>query len=84
MNVMTDMLRFWKLTTVLSKPRVIEVEVSPPPMQKKAPQEFMFGADAKPPGAEVAAPPAPGKARHIWLANHASDRDVTQSPSNLG
>ena len=42
------------------------------------------GTHAAKPGTVLAAQRTFGKASRLWLANHASGRDVAQTPSNLG
>lgn len=64
--------------------RIAEVEVASSSMQEMAQPELLLGADAMRGAAEVAACPALCKAVRIWSADHASGRDVSQSPSNLG
>jgi hypothetical protein len=53
-------------------------------VQQMATPDLLLGPDARPPFAEVAARPIFCKAIRIWSADHASGRDVSQSPSNLG
>jgi hypothetical protein len=64
--------------------RIGEVEVASSAMQAMTKPDFSPGAQAGPAAAEVAACPVLCKAVRIWSANHASGRDVSQSPSNLG
>lgn len=64
--------------------RVADVGVASSSMPEMAQPEFSLGRGATRWGAEVAAGPVPCKTVRIWSADHASGRDVSQSPSNLG
>ncbi|MBC7859831.1 MAG: hypothetical protein H7Z39_13870 [Burkholderiaceae bacterium] len=64
--------------------RTAEVGAASSSMQEMAQPEFSLGTGAIRGAAEVAACPVLCKVVRIWSADHASGRDVSQSPSNLG